>query len=85
MRSGYLHVAYEDGNTEDIPLKPVGIIAAERKYGGDFPVIEGTIYAAWVVKGKPGDFDEWVASLLHATDQGEAPAGPLDQGQSPEG
>ncbi len=82
---GILTVTYEDGTTEDIPLKPVGLVAAERRYGGTLPAIEGTIYAAWVVKGKPGDFDDWLGSLVHASDQAVDPVVPLDRGHSPEG
>lgn len=82
---GFLTVTYEDGNTEDIPIKPVGLVAAERKYGGTLPAIEGTIYAAWVVKGMPGDFDGWLGSLVSASDRMADPVAPLAPGQSPEG
>ena len=79
-----LSVTYEDGSTEDIRIKPVVIVAAERKWGGTFPDIEGTCYAAWVTKGKQGDFDEWLASLEDATDHAES-SPPLAPAPSPEG
>ncbi len=79
-----LSVTYEDGSTEDIRIKPVGIVAAERKFGGDLPPIEGACYAAWVTKGRPGDFDEWLATLDEASDHAEA-SPPLAQAPSPEG
>ena len=79
-----LSVTYEDGNSEDIRIKPAGIVAAERHYGGDMPGIEGTIYAAWFTKGMPGDFDAWLGSLEDASDHKET-SPPLAQGPSPEG
>lgn len=79
-----LSVTYSDGTAEAIRIRPVGIVAAERKFGGTLPAIEGTCYAAWVTKGKPGDFDEWLATLDEASDHAE-PSPPLDQAPSPEG
>lgn len=79
-----LSVTYDDGKSEDIRIKPAGIVAAERKYGADMPGIEGTIYAAWFTKGKPGDFEAWLESLDEASDHKEQPL-PLAQAPSPEG
>lgn len=81
----FLDVTYEDGTTESIRIKPVGIVAAERKFGGTLPAIEGTCYAAWVTKGKPGgDFDAWLSSLDDVTDRQEQ-SPPLAPAPSPEG
>lgn len=82
-----LSVTYEDGNSEDIRIKPAGIVAAERHYGGDMPGIEGTIYAAWFTKGMPGGddgFEAWLNGLADASDHKET-SPPLAQGPSPEG
>lgn len=58
-----------DGQEQNIALKPVGLMAVERKWGGDafteHPV-EAAMYAAWVTVGKPGGeagFDAWAASV----------------------
>ncbi len=81
----FLTVTYEDGTVEDIRIKPAGIIAAERKWGGSFPTVEGTCYAAWFMKGQPGgDFDAWFNALDDAYDHRDTPA-PLAQAPSPEG
>lgn len=79
-----LSVVYDDGTSEDIRIRPAGIVAAERKFGGDLPGIEGTIYAAWFTKGMPGDFDSWLNSLAEASDRQEAQA-PLVETPSPKG
>lgn len=80
-----LSVTYDDGSTEAIVIRPAGIMAAERKFGGDMPEVEGTMYAAWFLKGMPGgDFDAWVGGLADATTKNEA-ALPLAQEPSPEG
>ena len=58
-----------DGEETNIALKPVGLMAVERKWGGDafaeHPV-EATMFAAWVTVGKPGGadgFDDWAAPV----------------------
>ncbi len=62
-----LSVVYTDGNTEDIIIRPVGLVAAERQFGGgltDEHQMEGTLWAGWFLKGKPtGSFDDWLGSL----------------------
>ncbi len=53
----------------ELALRPVGLMATERKYGGDaFETrpIESTMFAAWVSIGKPGGpdgFDEWADTI----------------------
>lgn len=81
----FLDVTYADGNEESIRIKPRAIVEAERRYGGGLPAIEGTCYAAWVTKGRPGgDFDAWLDGLDEASDRKEK-TGPLAQAPSPEG
>lgn len=53
----------------DLPLRPVGLMATERKFGGnafnEHP-IEATLYAAWSSNGMPGGpdgFNSWAASI----------------------
>lgn len=59
-----------DGTDEPtvLQLRPVGMMAAERKYGGDAfkeHPIESTLLGAWVSAGKPtGDFDTWAATIV---------------------
>lgn len=82
-----LSVTYDDGTTEDIRIRPAGIIAAERRYQGGLERMEATIYSAWFTKGMPGGpdgFDGWLNSLADASDHAE-PSPPLAQAPSPEG
>lgn len=80
-----LEVVYTDGTTEDIPLRPIGLVAAERQFGGlSGHTVEATIYAAWFVKGRPGgSFDAWVQTLEDVTERADE-ARPLAQEPSPE-
>ena len=57
------------GEEQNIAVKPVGLMAVERKWGGnafgEHP-IEAAMYAAWVTVGKPGGadgFDAWADSV----------------------
>lgn len=80
-----LAVVYTDGTTEEIPLRPIGFVAAERQYGGKpGHLFEVTLYAGWFVKGKPGpSFDEWVATLEDVEEKSEDTR-PLDEEPSPD-
>jgi hypothetical protein len=54
------------GEHTQIRLKAAGLVAAERKWGADWPPIEGSLYAAWVTLGMPGGpkgFDGWLATV----------------------
>lgn len=59
-----------------ISLRPVGLMAAERRWGGDaFTAhpIEATLFAAWVSAGKQGGddgFDVWAASIEELVTEG---------------
>lgn len=79
-----LIVTYDDGGTESITIRPAATVAAERKYKDKLADIEGTYYAAWVTKGQPGNFDDWLGSLTDAKTE-RPDAAPLDPGVSPGG
>lgn len=72
----------EDGTTEVLPIRPVGLIAAERKFGGDIPQMEGALYAAWygLRAGNPDmpDFEEWLASLADVDVEDDTTPDPTD-------
>jgi hypothetical protein len=65
---GNISVRFEgEDEPRTLRLKPVGLMAAERKFGGaafqDHP-IEAGLYAGWVSAGKPsGDFDAWADTI----------------------
>ena len=76
-------LTYEDGRTETIVLRPVGLVAAERHFKGDTShAIEMTFWAAWYLKGMPSTFDEWLATLEDISEKSE-PVVPLDKEPSP--
>lgn len=64
----------------ELRLKPVGLMAAERRWGGDAFTshpIEAGLYAAWTSLGMPGGrdgFDSWADTISELVT--EAPAGP---------
>ena len=71
-----MSISYDDGTTVVVAVRPFGIIAAERHFGGDMPQIEGSLYAVWSQLRAAGDeraavdFDEWAQSLV-AIDQAD--------------
>lgn len=84
-RRALIAVVYEDGAEESIPLSPFAIMQAERKFGGKMPAFEGTLFAAWCQKGKPGgSFDAWAKSLQAAEEKVEGDADPLAKEASPD-
>lgn len=58
-----------EGSDEPVvlQLRPVGMMAAERKWGGEAfkeHPIEATLLGAWVSAAQPtGDFDTWAATI----------------------
>lgn len=53
-------ISYEDGHEDQVTLKAVDMVKAERHFKGTLPNIEGTLYAAYQ-KLRPGtNFDTWL-------------------------
>ena len=82
-----LTLVYAGGEKESIPIKPTGLVAAERKFGAGSTnghAIESTLYAAWHVKGCPAaSFDAWLETIDEVVDSEEVPPLPLGQEPSP--
>ena len=83
-----LFVVYEGGEEETIPIRPLGLVAAERQFGGGVSnghAIEATLYAAWYQKGKPsGSFEQWLATIEDLVENRGEATRPLEGGPSPE-
>ncbi len=60
---------YEDGNVDEVRLKPKAWLAIERKFGQDFPPREAAMYGAWVQLAPPLEFDAWVDTLDQCIDR----------------
>lgn len=56
-------VLYDDGTEEQFPLTPRGTVEAERKFK-TLSSYEASCYSAWVSKGKPGSFEQFLSSLV---------------------
>lgn len=79
-RRATVQVVYADGTEESIRLTPFSLMQAERKFGEKMPRFEGTFFAAWCSKGKPGgSFDEWAQSIDAAEEVLEGDDDPLVQ------
>lgn len=68
--------------TDDVVLKPVALVAAERHFKGNVPAVEGTLYAAHYLITKEGrrelpPFADWLDSIEgieeHQADPIQAP------------
>ncbi|MCA1569308.1 MAG: hypothetical protein LC798_03090 [Chloroflexi bacterium] len=66
-RRNEITLEFEDGSQEVVRLKVRYLIEAEDKYGkgtGGFPPLKGTVYAAWLSLGKPGNsFQSFVRTI----------------------
>jgi len=60
-------LAYDDGRVEEVVVKPVAVVAAERHFKGNVPANEGTLWAAhWLLVKERGlalNFADWLESL----------------------
>lgn len=71
-------VLFEGSDTpETLTVRPVGLMAAERQWGGqafqEHP-IEAMLFGAYVSLGKPGaDFDGWAGRIVEIMDDAPDP------------
>jgi hypothetical protein len=72
---------YRDGGGDEVEVTPLALVAAERHFKGQIPRVEGTLWAAWFVLGKNGNFDDWLAGLK-TIDEREDEVAPFDQAPS---
>lgn len=76
-------ITFENGDVEDIKIKPGDLVMAERHFKGALPNVEGTLYAAWHRLGRPGGFDKWLDTVEEIEKLGEGgdpfPADPGDE------
>lgn len=79
-------VTYSGGESETIVIRPLGMVAAERQFGGGVSnghSMEAMLWSAWFLKGKPGEFDTWLESIADM-DVSREEVVPLDPAPSPE-
>jgi hypothetical protein len=82
-----ISVTYADGTVEVIPVRPIGLVATERKFGGEPPNVEGTLYAAWygLRAGNPDlpEFDDWLGTLDGIDAEGAEGVDPTEPESNP--
>lgn len=68
--TGRFRIAYADGSQQEAKIRPVAVVAAERRWPGRnadgsdaYPSFEGLHFVVWASLGSPGDFDEWLAGV----------------------
>lgn len=87
LKASVVRLAFEDGTEQDVTIRPIDLIRAERAYGEKVSGhrAEVTLYATWSAMGAPGSpersFDQWLATL-EQFDEGAAPASSNGDGQS---
>lgn len=72
-------ITFENGDVEDVKIKPGDLVMAERHFKGQLPNVEGTLYAAWHRLGRPGTFDKWL-DTVDEIDRSEGGPAPFDEG-----
>jgi hypothetical protein len=68
---------------DEVILRPLALVAAERHFRGAIPGAEGTLYAAWHQLGQPGTFADFLDSLEHAEDTAVPPTSATSSEPSP--
>ncbi len=76
-------VAYVDGTSAEVVLRPFALVAAERHFRGSIPGMEGTLYAAWHQLGQPGTFADWLESLEAVGEEAVPPTSATESAPSP--
>jgi hypothetical protein len=69
-------VTYTGGESETIVIRPLGMVAAERKFAGgvsDGHSMEAMLWSAWYLKGQPDSFDSWLATIEDMDMEGKPP------------
>lgn len=69
MAAPTVTLIFDGDRKETVTLNTRALIEAERKFGGQIPGMEGTLYAAWFRLGKPGKFDDWLDTVEIDTDE----------------
>ena len=72
MAAPTIDLVFDDGRKESVKLTTRALVEAERKFGGQIPGMEGTLYAAWFKLGRPGKFDDWLDTVELDVDVPEA-------------
>lgn len=70
----YVVIEHEDGHVDEVLLRPVALVAAERHFKGNVPPIEGTLFAAhWMLKpGRP--FADWLEGIVRVEETASPPS-----------
>ena len=66
-------VEHDGGDVDEVVLRPVALVAAERHFKGNVPPIEGTLWAVHYQLRVEEPFGTW---LEHVADVAEAVADP---------
>lgn len=78
-------ITFEDGSTAEVVVKPALMIQVERKFKGQVPPLEGTMYACWLKLRQSGQsFDEWAETVDNLEQEEPETPDPLDPAPSPE-
>lgn len=81
---------YPDGTALETYLRPVAIVAAERRYGKDSPPAEATMFAAWYLLRREhpdrvaDDFDRWLDELADIEEELVDPTKATEHEPSPD-
>ena len=84
MPSPVINLILDGDRKESVKLTTRALVEAERKFGGNIPGMEGTLYAAWIALGRPTQkFDDWLDQVEIDTDaEAEPDAVPTPKGRS---
>ncbi len=56
-------ISYDDGHVDEVILRPVALVAAERHFKGAIPGMEGTLWAAHYQLRAAVPFADWLESI----------------------
>jgi hypothetical protein len=74
-----LSVTYDNGDHQELRATAMGLVAAERKWKGEPPKVEGTFYACWWGSKARTDgieFQTWLESVADFDELKESNASP---------
>jgi hypothetical protein len=78
-----ISVEHDDGHVDEVVLRPLALVAAERHFKGNVPAIEGTLWAAHYLLKPDKTFADWLEGIAGVKEETVPPSSATPAAASP--